>query len=191
MSWRLGSFGQDLRIGSRQLLQIPRLLPLANVQTLEQILTESMAQTSFALVMLAIAAGVSLLLGVVGIYGVIAYTTAQRAREVQIRVALGAQSGDITRLFVRHGLLLAGLGIGLGIGVAVALSRLMASLLFGVSTTDPITYALVSAGLAAVVLGAAYVPARRAPRVDPAVTLRALGIRTPSCAWQTRGRCEA
>ena len=108
-----------------------------------------------------------------GIYGVIAYTTAQRAREVQIRVALGAQSGDITRLFVRHGLLLAGLEIGLGIGVAVALSRLMASLLFGVSTTDPITYALVSAGLAAVVLGAAYVPARRAPRVDPAVTLRA------------------
>ncbi len=151
----------------------PRLLPLANVQTLEQILTESMAQTSFALVMLAIAAAVSLLLGVVGIYGVIVYITALRAREVQIRVALGAQSGDITRLFVRHGLLLAGLGISLGVGVAVVLSRLMTSLLFGVSTTDPITYALVSAGLAAVVLGAAYVPARRATRVDPAVTLRA------------------
>ena len=153
---------------------VDRNIPLANVQTLEQILTESMAQTSFALVMLAIAAGVSLLLGVVGIYGVIAYVAAQRAREVQIRVALGAQTGDITRLFVRHGLLLAGLGIGLGVGVAVALSRLMTSLLFGVSTTDPITYVAVSAGLAAVVVVATYLPSRRATRVNPVVTLRAI-----------------
>ena len=153
---------------------VDRGIPLASVQTLEQIMTESMAQTSFALVMLAIASGVSLLLGVVGIYGVIAYITAQRAREVQIRVALGAQTGDITRLFVRHGLLLAGLGISLGVGVAVALSQLMTSMLFGVSTTDPITYVAVSAGLAAVVALAAYLPSRRAARVDPAVTLRSV-----------------
>jgi len=155
-------------------LSVDPNIPLADVQTLEQILTESMAQTSFAVVMLAIAAGVSLLLGVVGIYGVIAYITTQRAREVGIRVALGAQTDDVTRLFVRHGLLLAGLGVGLGVGVAMALSQLMASMLFGVSATDPITYVVVSAVLAAVAALAAYLPSRRAARVDPAVTLRSV-----------------
>ena len=148
-------------------------IPLANAQTLEQIMTESMAQTSFALVMLATAAGVSLLLGVVGIYGVIAYVTMRRSREVGIRVALGAKASDVTRLFVRHGLMLAGLGVGLGVGVAMALSQLMASMLFRVSATDPITYAVVSAGLAAVTALAAYLPSRRAARVDPMVTMRA------------------
>ncbi len=147
-------------------------IPLANVQTLEQIMTESMAQTSFALVMLGIAAGVSLLLGVVGIYGVIAYVTMQRSREVGIRVALGARTGDVTRLFVRHGLLLAGLGVGLGVGAAIALSRLMASMLFGVSATDPITYVVVSTILGAVAALATYLPSRRAARMDPVMMLR-------------------
>jgi predicted permease len=153
---------------------IDRSIPLARVRTLEEITAASMAQTSFALVMLTIAAGVSLLLSVVGVYGVIAYITAQRAREVGIRVALGAQSGDVTRLFVRHNLLLAGLGISFGVSAAVALSRLMASLLFGVSATDPMTYVVVSAGLAGVAVLAGYLPSRGAARVDPLVALRGM-----------------
>jgi predicted permease len=153
---------------------VDRNMPLANLQTLEQMLTESMAQTSFALVMLAIAAGVSLLLGLVGIYGVIAYITTQRAHEVGIRIALGAQAGDVTRLFLQHGLLLACLGVGLGVGIAIALSRLMVSMLFGVTATDPITYMVVSVGLAAVAALAAYLPSRRAARADPAAMLRAV-----------------
>lgn len=158
----------------RAVSSVDRNVPLAEVRTLEQMTATSMAQTSFALVMLAIAAGVSLSLGVVGIYGVIAYITARRSREIGIRLALGAQPGDVTRLFVRHGLLLAGLGISLGVVMAMALSRLMASMLFGVRSTDPTTYVAVSIGLAVVALLAGYLPSRRAARADPAVTLRAV-----------------
>jgi predicted permease len=147
-------------------------LPLANVQTLDQIRAESMAQTSFAMVMLAIAAVVALLLGTVGIYGVIAYVAAQRTREVGIRMALGAQTGDVRRLFLRYGLLLTGAGITLGIGVALALTRVMSALLFGVGATDPATYAVVSGVLAAIALFATWIPARRASRIDPMAALR-------------------
>jgi ABC-type antimicrobial peptide transport system permease subunit len=122
--------------------------------------------------MLGIAAAVALLLAIVGIYGVIAYIAARRTREVGLRMALGAEPRDVARLFVRHGGVLAGLGIVLGVGGAAALSRLMSSLLFGVSPTDPLTYAVVSAGLAAVAVVAGYLPARRASRVDPVVALR-------------------
>jgi putative ABC transport system permease protein len=147
-------------------------LPLANVQTLDEIRASSMAQTSFALSMLGIAAGVALLLGIVGIYGVIAYIAAQRTREIGIRMALGAQSGDVSRLFVRHGLWLTGAGVALGVLAAVGLTRLMSSLLFGVSPMDPTTYAAVSVALGAVALLATYLPARRAARIDPIVALR-------------------
>jgi ABC-type antimicrobial peptide transport system permease subunit len=147
-------------------------IPLAEVQTLEQMAARSMGQTSFALVMLAIAAAVSLLLGVVGIYGVFAYVTAQRTREIGIRVALGAQAGDVAGLFLRHGLVMAGLGVALGVVTAVVLTRLMASMLFGVSPTDPATFVVASAGLATVAILAGYIPSRRAARVDPAVALR-------------------
>jgi predicted permease len=147
-------------------------LPLAGVQTLDRILAESMAQTSFAMVMLAIAAGVALLLGVVGIYGVIAYVAAQRTREIGIRMALGAQAGDVRRLFLRHGLVLTGAGIALGIGVALGLTRVLSALLFGVGPMDPATYAAVSAGLASVAVLATWLPARRASRMDPMVALR-------------------
>jgi predicted permease len=148
-------------------------LPLANVRTLDEIQAGSMAQTSFALVMLAIAATVALLLGSVGIYGVIAYVATQRTREIGIRMALGAQTGDVRRLFLRHGLLLTGAGIGLGIAAALALTRVMSALLFGVSPMDPITYVAVAASLATVALFATYLPARRASRVDPVIALRA------------------
>jgi predicted permease len=148
-------------------------LPVAAVQTLEEIAAVSMAQTSFAMVMLAIAASVALLLGVVGIYAVIAYIATQRTREVGIRMALGAQIGDVRRMFLRHGLRLTAAGIALGIGVALVLTRVLSALLFGVGPTDPLTYAAVSGGLAAVALLATYLPARRASRVDPVVALRA------------------
>ena len=123
--------------------------------------------------MLAIASSVALLLGVVGIYGVIAYMATQRTREIGIRMALGAQIADVRRLFLRQGLVLTSIGIALGIGVAMAITRVLSSLLFGVGPLDPITYVAVSAGLAAVALLATYVPARRASRVDPVVALRA------------------
>ncbi|HEY3383341.1 MAG TPA: ABC transporter permease [Vicinamibacterales bacterium] len=147
-------------------------LPLANVRTLNELRAESMAQTSFMLAMLAIAASVALLLGIVGIYGVIAYIAAQRTREVGIRMALGAQRSDVSRLFLRHGLALTGVGLLVGIGVALALTRLMATMLFGIGPTDPLTYVAVSGGLGAVALMATYLPARRASRVDPVVALR-------------------
>jgi ABC-type antimicrobial peptide transport system permease subunit len=147
-------------------------LPLASVRTLDEIQADSMAQTSFALVMLAIAAAVALLLGIVGIYGVIAYIATQRTREIGIRLALGAQTGDVRRRFLRHGLLLTSAGIAVGIGVALVLTRVMSALLFGVSPMDPVTYVVVAAGLATVAPFATYLPARRASRTDPIMALR-------------------
>jgi ABC-type antimicrobial peptide transport system permease subunit len=148
-------------------------LPVAGARTLDGIVAASMAQTSFAMVMLAISAGVALLLGVVGIYGVIAYVAAQRTREIGIRVALGAQIGDVRRMFLRLGLSLTAAGIACGTAAALGLTRVMSALLFGVGPMDPITYAAVSALLAAVALLATYLPARRVAQVDPVVALRA------------------
>jgi predicted permease len=148
-------------------------LPLAGVQTVEAIRAHSMAQTSFALVMLGIAASVALLIGVVGIYGVIAYAVAQRTREIGIRMALGAQVADVQRVFLRHGLWLTATGILIGIGVAMVVTRVMSTFLFGVGPMDPVTYAAVSATLAAVALIGTYLPARRATHVDPLAALRA------------------
>ena len=147
-------------------------LPLANVQTLDEIHRESMAQTSFALVMLSIAAGVALLLGVVGIYGVISYIATQRTREIGIRMALGAAQRDVRGLFLRHGLVLSGIGIALGVAGAAGLTRLMSSLLFGVNPLDWVTYVAVAVGLGLTALLASYLPAMRAARVDPAIALR-------------------
>lgn len=147
-------------------------LPLARVRTLEQMYNESMAQTSFVLVILGIAASVTLLLGLVGIYGVIAYIVSQRRREVGIRMALGAHSGEVQRMFVSRGLMLTGVGLIVGLVAAAALMRLMSSLLFGVNPFDPITYAAVVAGLGLVGLVATWLPARQATRIDPMLALR-------------------
>jgi predicted permease len=148
-------------------------LPVAAVQTLEEIQSDSMAQTSFALVMLSIAAGVALLLGVVGIYGVISYIAAQRTREIGIRMALGAAQRDVSGLFLRHGLMLSAIGITVGLAGAAVLTRLMASMLFGVNPLDWVTYVAVAVGLGATALLASYLPAARAARMDPSVALRA------------------
>jgi len=148
-------------------------LPLASIQTLEEIQATSMAKTSFTLVMLGLAASVASLLGVVGIYGVISYVAAQRTREIGIRMALGAEISDVRRLFVRHGLRLTAAGIVLGVVLAAVLTRVMSSYLFGVGPLDPLTYVAVSALLAGIALLAIYLPARRAARIDPNAALRA------------------
>ncbi|HUR81735.1 MAG TPA: ABC transporter permease, partial [Thermoanaerobaculia bacterium] len=147
-------------------------LPVAGVRTLDEIRAASMAQTSFALVMLGIAGAVALLLGIVGIYGVISYMATQRTREIGIRMALGAGVGDVSGLFLRHGLALAAAGIAAGVVAAAGVSRVMSTLLFGVGALDPVTYAAVAVGLGATALLASYLPARRASRIDPAVALR-------------------
>jgi predicted permease len=147
-------------------------LPIANVRTLDQIRAGSMAQTSFALVMLGIAAAVALILGVVGIYGVIAYVAQQRTKEIGIRMALGAASGDVSALLVRHGIVLAAIGIVCGMMTAAVLSRAMSTLLFGVSAYDPLTYAAVALALGGTAVLASYLPARKASRIDPAEALR-------------------
>jgi len=147
-------------------------LPVASVRTLDEIRSESMAQTSFALVMLAIAAGVALLLGIVGIYGVISYVATERTREIGIRIALGAAPRDVTGLFLRQALVLAAVGILVGVAAAAVVTRVMSALLFGVSAVDPVTYLAVALGLGGTALLASYLPAARAARVDPAVALR-------------------
>ena len=147
-------------------------LPLARVQTVQEIYDESMAETSFTLVILGIAASVTLLLGLVGIYGVIAYIVSQRKREVGIRIALGAHSGEVQRMFVTRGLMLTGVGLAVGLAAAAGLMRLMSSLLFGVNPFDPVTYIAVVTGLGLVALLATWLPARSATRIDPMLALR-------------------
>jgi predicted permease len=147
-------------------------LPLARVRTLQEMYDASLARTSFTLVMLAIAGGMALLLGVAGIYGVISYSVSQRAREIGIRLALGAQPQAVARMFVTHGLTLAAFGVVIGLTAAFAIMRLMSSLLFEVSAVDPLTYAMVSVALIAATVLASYVPARRAMAVDPIEALK-------------------
>ena len=148
-------------------------LPVFRVRTLKDLYDQSMARTSFTLVMLAIAGGMALLLGLVGIYGVIAYAVSQRTREIGIRVALGAQAYELQRMFVRQGLLLAAIGAALGMIAAAGLTRLMSSLLFGITALDPLTHAIVPVFLLAAAALASYFPARRATTVDPVEALRA------------------
>src|SRR5262249_16606808 len=168
---RAGS-GGFLQQVSQAVWSVNPSLPLASVRTMQEIYDKSLARTSFALVMLSIAGGMALLLGVAGTYGVISYAVSQRRREIGIRVALAARPAQVTGLFIARGLGLASVGAVLGLGVAVVLSRLMASLLFGVTAIDPMTYAGVSAGLLAATLLACSVPALRAAGLNPVDALR-------------------
>jgi ABC-type antimicrobial peptide transport system permease subunit len=140
---------------------------------MEQVYRGSMARSSFTLVMLAIAGGMALLLGVIGIYGVISYSVSQRTREMGIRIALGAQQKGLTAMVVRHGLLLAAVGVALGLAAAAGVTRIMSSMLFEIHPVDPITYAAVSVGLLAAAAAASYIPAHRASAVNPVDALRA------------------
>ena len=148
-------------------------LSVANERTMAQVYGRSMERTSFALVLLAVAGVMALALGVIGIYGAIAYAAAQQSREIGIRVALGATPGAVTGMFVRRGVTLTAVGVVVGLIGAAALSRAMSSLLFGVEALDPATYAAVSVVLIAVATAASYIPARRASSVDPVGALRA------------------
>jgi putative ABC transport system permease protein len=161
-----------LREIERAVWSVNSNLPLASPRTMQEIYDRSLARTSFTLVMLAIAATMALVLGLVGIYGVIAYAVSQRTREIGIRLALGAQERDVKRMFVRSGLALAILGVALGLGAAAGLTRLMSSLLSGVSPLDPATYLVVPAVLVAAALLASYLPARRVAAVNPVEALK-------------------
>jgi len=151
---------------------IDRNVPIANVQTMEQVVQAGVVQQRFYTIMLGSFAFVALALGAVGIYGVISFSVGQRTKEIGIRMALGAGGPDIVRLVIRNGVALTMIGIVLGIAGAVALTRVLATLLFEVSTTDPFTFASVAFVLVSSSLLACYIPARRATKVDPLVALR-------------------
>jgi predicted permease len=147
-------------------------VPLANSETLGDLYTQSLARTSFTLVMLCVSGGIALLLGTVGIYGVMAFSVSQRTREIGIRMALGAQRGAVVRAFVRQGMWLTVMGIAIGLLVASATMRFMSSLLYGVSAADPITYITITCAVVIAALLACYLPSRRATAVDPMLALR-------------------
>ncbi len=149
----------------------PRL-PLANLRSGATIVEQSMAPTAFTMLLLGIAAGVALLLGTVGIYGVVSYVVSQRTREIGVRMALGAPRASVSRMVVSDAMIIAAAGVGVGLVGAFALTRLMGTLLFGVSATDPLTFAGVAMALFAVTAFASYLPARRAATVNPIVALR-------------------
>ncbi|HMV51598.1 MAG TPA: FtsX-like permease family protein, partial [Blastocatellia bacterium] len=147
-------------------------LPLTNVRAMEQVIHESVAEPRFRTSLLGLFAAVALLLAGIGIYGVISYAVTERRHEIGIRMALGAQRGDVMRLVVKQGMLLAGVGIAIGLAASLALTRLMKTLLFGVSATDPLTFGGIALLLALVALAACWIPARRATKVDPMIALR-------------------
>jgi putative ABC transport system permease protein len=155
-----------------EVLKIDKELPVSNVRTLEQYLSTSIAQQRFSVLLLGIFSAVAMTLACVGIYGVLSYSVAQRRREIGVRMALGAARRDVLRLVVGHAMLLTLIGVAIGLGAAFALTRVMSTLLFGVSATDPTTFGLIALLLVAVALLAALVPARRATKVDPMVALR-------------------
>ena len=146
--------------------------PISKAQTLDQILAESLARRRLYMVLLGFFSGAALLLAAIGVYGVVSYSVSKRTHEMGIRLAIGAERRHVLRLVLGHGVKMALVGIATGIVAALALTRLMSSLLFGVSATDPLTFAGVATLLTVVALFTSYIPARRAMRIDPMVALR-------------------
>jgi putative ABC transport system permease protein len=146
--------------------------PISNITTMSNLLAASVARTRFNFLVFSIFAAIALTLAAVGIYGVIAYSVSQRTHEIGIRLALGAQAADVLRLIIRQGMGLVLAGVGIGLAGALALTRLMKTLLFGVSATDPLTYIVITLLLAFFALLACWIPARRATKVDPLVALK-------------------
>jgi putative ABC transport system permease protein len=147
-------------------------LPVASVRLMDDVLAGAQARPRFLTMLMSLFSIVALAIATVGIYGVISFSVARRTKEFGLRMCLGAQPGDVMNLVLKQGLSLLLMGIGAGLVAAFALTRLMASLLFGVTATDPLTFVSVTLILAAVALGACYIPARRATKVDPIRTLR-------------------
>jgi ABC-type antimicrobial peptide transport system permease subunit len=141
-------------------------------QSEEEVVARSIRNQRFSLILLGVFASLALLLASVGIYGVLSYLVGQRRQEIGVRMALGAERRDVLRLVLGNGLRMTFVGMGIGVVAALILTRLMASMLYGVQPTDPVTFAIVALFLSCVVLVACYIPARRASRLDPTVALR-------------------
>jgi ABC-type antimicrobial peptide transport system permease subunit len=154
------------------MLRVDADLPVARVMSMDRLLAKSMARQNFNMILLGVFGGIALLLAAIGIYGVMSFTVEQRTNEMGIRIALGAGTGQLLRLVIGHGLLLAGIGVAIGLAAAFGLTRLMSSLLYGVKATDAATFVAVAVVLSAVAALACYIPARRATRVDPITALR-------------------
>jgi putative ABC transport system permease protein len=155
-----------------ELRQMDRDQPMASVAIMEQLVSDSYSRSRFTMMVLGVFAGTALLLAGVGVYGVVAYIVAQRTNEIGIRVAMGAQHGDVLRMIFGQGARLIFLGVVLGVAAGLVMTRLMSGLLYGISSTAPVTFAGVGLLLTVVALVACYVPARPAMRVDPLVALR-------------------
>jgi putative ABC transport system permease protein len=156
----------------QQVWSLDKDQPVFDVHTMREVRAISLALYSFSSVMLGIFAGVALLLAAIGIYGVMFYAVTQRTQEIGIRMALGARAMDVLKLVIKNGMSLALIGVAVGLAGAYALTRLLASLLFGVTPTDVVTFSIVTLGLLLIALLACYIPARRATKVDPLVALR-------------------
>ena len=161
-----------LPILRRELTELNARIPLSNPRTMQDVMRVAAAETSFTMAVLGSASVVALLLGLIGIYGVVSYIVTQRTRELGVRMALGAQRSSVRGLVVRQGLVLGGIGVAAGLALAFTASRLIESLLFGVSARDPVTYGAVSLALLAIAALASWIPAQRAAAVDPAIALR-------------------
>jgi len=155
-----------------EVLSLDKEQPISGIKTLDQLVSTSIAQQQFSMLLLGVFAVVALALAAIGIYGVLSYAVTQRTHEIGIRMALGAGRRDVLRLVVGHGMLLTMAGVGTGLVAAFALTRLMSTLLFGVSATDPVTFSLIALLLMAIALLACWIPARRATNVDPMIALR-------------------
>jgi putative ABC transport system permease protein len=156
----------------KQIWKVDPQLPVSKVKTMSEVSAASFAARRFNMLLLAIFAGLALLLAAVGIYGVMSYAVTQRTQEIGIRMALGARGTDVLKLVIRNGLTLTLIGVAIGLAGAVALTRLLTTLLFGVTPTDATTFVAVSVVLIVIALLACYLPARRATKVDPLVALR-------------------
>ncbi|HTB17741.1 MAG TPA: ABC transporter permease, partial [Bryobacteraceae bacterium] len=175
LSWIIQTAGDPSALSAgiqHEIRSVDNQLAASRIRTMQQVVSESTARQNFNMLLLTIFAGLALLLAAIGIYGLMSYTVEQRTQEIGIRMALGASRGDMLRLVVRQGMLLTGIGVVIGLAASFGLNRLLANLLFGVKTTDPVTYLAVAAILVSVALLACYVPARRATKIDPLVALR-------------------
>jgi putative ABC transport system permease protein len=152
--------------------EVDKSAAVSDIRTMDHIVSNAVTQPRFNLFLLGLFSCIALLLSAAGIYGVTAYSVAQRTHEFGIRMALGAQVGDVLRMIIRQGMLLISVGIAVGLAASFALTRLLRTLLFGVSSTDPLTFVAITLLLTLVALIACYVPARRATKVDPLMALR-------------------